>query len=338
MSTNLVSYIAVMSTLAQAEVPPSPVSPGERSMWLPPQVTTTAGSTDVPFYFIYWVSVFFFVLIIAVMAYFAIRYRRRYPGQEAQAAPSHSTMLELVWTFIPIVLVIDMFYLGFRGYMDAAQPPPDAMEVYVSGRKWSWSFTYPNGHVDNELHVPLAQPVMLIMESADVIHSFYVPAFRLKKDVVPGRYTKAWFEATKPGEYIALCAEYCGTEHSNMWSRVVVHEAGEYETWLADASDPFRTRSVVEVGELMYRKYVCHTCHSIDGTRKIGPSFKGLFGREATMTNGQTIVADENYIKTSVVNPQAAIVSGYPPVMPTYQGLIKDRELNALIEYIKTLK
>ncbi|MFC1757776.1 cytochrome c oxidase subunit II [Planctomycetota bacterium] len=323
---------------AQVELPPSPIAPGDATVWMPPQVTTNAASTDIPFYFIYWIGVFFFVLIVGILLFLAVRYGRRYAGEKAGKASSHNTTIELVWTFIPLILVFDMFYLGFQGYSDVSTPPADAMEIYVSGRKWSWSFTYPNGHTDNELHVPVDKPVRLIMDSADVIHSFFIPAFRVKKDVVPGRYTHAWFECTTPGEYIALCAEYCGTDHSNMWARVIVHEEDGYEKWLAEASDPFQSRTVVEVGELMYRKYVCHTCHTNDGTRKTGPSFKGLFGRDTALTDGQSVVADENYIKESVVNPQAAVVVGFPPVMPTYKGLIKDKELNALIEYIKTLE
>jgi len=323
--------------LAQAEPPPSPVSPGDKTTWLPPQVTTTAGATDLVFYFIYWISVFFFILIVGLMVYFAIRYRRRYAGRKATGTATHSTALELTWTFIPLVLVLVMFYMGFRGYMDIANPPGDAMEVYVNARKWSWSFTYPNGHVDNQLHVPVDQPVRLILSSADVIHSFYVPAFRLKKDAVPGRYNQAWFEANKTGEYIALCAEYCGTEHSNMWARVIVHEPGMFEGWLTDASDPFRTRSMVEVGELMYTKHACNTCHTVDGSQHTGPSFRNLFGREGLMRDGKRVLADENYIRESIIEPQAKIVSGYDPVMPTYKGQINDREITALIEYIKTL-
>lgn len=324
--------------LAQATPPPSPVSPGDPTFWLPPQASTTAASSDWVFAFIYWVSVFFFILIVALMVAFVIRYRRRYPGQPARGGLTHHTGLELTWTIIPLILVVVMFYFGFRGYMDMAYPPGDSLDIYVNAKKWSWSFTYPNGHVDNELHVPVDTPVRLILSSQDVIHSFFVPAFRLKRDAVPGRYNKTWFNCTEPGEYIALCAEYCGTDHSNMWSRLVVHEPGKYEEWLDDASDPFRTRTVVEVGELMYTKHACNTCHTIDGSRHTGPSFKGLFGREEAMADGERVVADEDYIRESILYPQEKVVSGYDPVMPTYKGQIKDREIMALIEYIKTLE
>ena len=328
------------ATMLAQTPPPSPLAPGEGTVWLPDQASTAAPQSDVVFYFIYWISVFFFVLIVALMVYFAIRYRRRTPGQRATGTATHNTALELTWSIIPLILVLIMFYMGFRGFMDMVNPPGNAMEVYVNARKWSWSFTYPNGHVDNELHVPVDQPVRLILNSVDVIHSFYVPAFRLKKDAVPGRYNTAWFESPKPGEYIALCAEFCGTSHSDMWARVIVHEPGLFEQWMDEASDPFKggTRSFAEVGEMMYIKHACNTCHTIDGSRHTGPSFKNLFGLEHEMANGERLVTDENYIRESILNPQARIVKGYDPVMPTYKGQIKEEEIKALIEYIKTLK
>ena len=315
------------------------LSPGGSQSWLlPPQVTTSAASVDVPFHFILAINIFFFLLITVLTGYFLIRYRRRRPDQPAGLAPSHHTHFELAWSFIPLVLVVDMFYLGFRGYVDMAQPPTNAMQISVSARKWSWSFTYPNGHTDSELHVPVNQPIELLMDSSDVIHSFFVPAFRLKKDVVPGRFTKAWFEANKPGEYVVLCAEYCGTDHSNMWTKVVVHEPGGYEQWLEAAADPFQTRTPLEVGEMLYTKLACVTCHSIDGTQKVGPSLQGVFGRQSQLTDGRSATADENYLRNSMLTPQVEVVAGFQPVMPTFQGLIKDRELEAIIEYIKTLK
>ena len=328
--------------LAQSSEPvklaPDVSSTGEGSWLLPPQVTNNAASIDVPFHFILVINLFFFALIAALTISFFVHYRRRKPDQPAEPAPSHHTPLELAWSFIPLVLVIDMFYLGFRGYVDMSQPPSNAMQISVSARKWSWSFTYPNGHVDSELHVPVNQPIELLMDSTDVIHSFFVPAFRLKKDVVPGRFTKAWFEANKPGEYVVLCAEYCGTDHSNMWTKVIVHEEGGYEQWLEAAADPFQTKTPLEVGEMLYTKLACITCHSIDGTRKVGPSLQGVFGRPAQLVDGRSVTSDENYLRTSILRPQADVVESYQPVMPTFQGLIKDRELDALIDYIKTLK
>ncbi len=323
---------------------PAAIAPGTRTFWMPPEAASGATRTDRVFYFIYWVSVFFFVLILALLVYFAIRFRRRRVGEAAAGTVTHHTGLELTWTIIPLILVICMFSFGWSAYMDMASPPADALQINVNGQKWHWMFTYPNGHVDNELHVPVDQPVRLLLTSVDVIHSFYVPAFRLKKDAVPGRYNTAWFKATaatppdKP--YWALCAEYCGTSHSDMLAKVYVHEPGLYEQWLAEASDPFRggTRSPREVGQMLFTKYGCNTCHSIDGTRGTGPTFKGLFGRSEALRAGQRIDVDENYIRESILEPQAKVVAGFDPVMPTYRGQLKDQEILALIEYIRTLK
>lgn len=338
----------MVGILAQAPpVTAERISQGDdATFWMPPRGSTTAGDTDIVFYFIYWVSVFFFVLIVALMTYFLLRYRRKHPGQPAAGGAIHNTALELTWTIIPLVLVLVMFYLGFKGFMDISRPPGDSLDVYVNARKWSWSFTYPNGHVDSELHVPVNRPVRLILASADVIHSFFIPAFRVKRDAVPGRYNTMWFEATEatPEDrpHIALCAEYCGTDHSNMWAKVFVHEPGLYEQWLEKAADPFTDEQgqpvpLADVGQLLYRKFSCNTCHTIDGSPHTGPTFLNLYGKQEQMTGGETIVADEEYIRESILEPQARIVSGYDGVMPTYKGQIKDREIMAVIEYLKTL-
>ena len=204
-------------------------TPKDGSLWMPPPVSTVAGHVDWLFYFILGVSTFFFLLIVALMVLFVVRYRRR-EGQGAEVSPSHNTALEVIWTVIPIVVVIVIFIFGFKGFLDMATPPANAYEIQVEAQKWSWSFTYPSGYVDSNLHVPVNRPVKLVMRSADVIHSLYVPAFRIKRDVVPGRYATAWFEATEPGEYDLFCAEYCGTSHSDMLAHVVVHPPGEFET------------------------------------------------------------------------------------------------------------
>lgn len=303
---------------------------------MPPESSTAAPEVDRVFFFIYWVSVFFFVLIVALMVYFVIRYRRRREGERATSRVTHSTPLELTWSAIPLLLVIVMFYMGFRGYMDMVSPPVNAMNIYVTGQKWFWNFEYPGGHQDTELHVPVDTPVQLTLVSTDVIHSFYIPAFRLKKDAVPGRYNKAWFEAHKPGDYLALCAEYCGTSHSDMLARVVVHPPGEFEKWLSEAADPFRTRSFAEVGALIFVKR-CSGCHTTDGSIGTGPSFKRLFGDTVHLSDGSTLIADENYIRESIVDPHKQIVQGYAAVMPTFKGQLSDRDITAIIEYIKEL-
>ncbi len=310
---------------------------GEKgSFWMPPQISTVAHSVDSLFNFILGLSVFFFVLIVAVMLFFVIRYRRR-EGFDAADSASHNTALELTWTIIPLILVVVIFFFGFRGYLDMATPPSNAYEILVDGQKWNWSFTYPNGYVDENLHVPVDRPVRLVMTSADVIHSLYVPAFRIKMDVVPGRYSKAWFEATEPGEYQLFCAEYCGTSHSDMLAMVVVHPAGEFETWLEKASNFLETMTPVEAGQKLFSVRGCMQCHSVDGTAKTGPTMSGVFGRTEALADGGSVVVDENYIRESILEPMARVVAGYEPVMPTYQGRLKDAEITAIIEYLKSL-
>jgi cytochrome c oxidase subunit 2 len=310
--------------------------PGGRSFWMPPQVSTVAPNVDFLFYFILGISVFFFVLIVALMLYFIIRYRRR-PGHEVEASRSHNLALEITWTAIPVLLVIVIFVIGFRGFLDMVTPPANAYEILVQGQKWNWSFTYPNGYVDPDLHVPVDRPVRLVMQSSDVIHSLFIPAFRVKSDVVPGRYAKAWFEATEPGEYDLFCAEYCGTGHSSMIAKVVVHRPGEFESWLAKASDFLATMTPVEGGRKLFQERGCTQCHSVDGSPRVGPSLKGAFGRTETMASGERLVIDENYIRESVLEPAARVVKGFEPVMPTYQGRLRDKEIDALIAYIKSL-
>jgi cytochrome c oxidase subunit 2 len=311
--------------------------PKERSFWMPPQVSTFAASVDWLFMVILGISVVFFVLIVALMVVFVIRYRHR-EGHEPQASPTHNLPLEVVWTAIPVVIVMVIFYLGFTSYLDMATPPANAYEVRVEGQKWKWTFTYPNGYVDENLHVPVDRPIRLVMSSADVIHSLYVPAFRIKRDVVPGRYSKEWFQATAPGEYQIFCAEYCGTSHSDMLAHVIVHPPGEFEQWLGKASSFLDTMTPVEAGRKLYQVRGCQQCHSVDGSAKIGPSFRGIYGEPQALSDGSKIVVDENYIRESILEPQAKVVAGFEPVMPTYQGRLKDAEIDALIQYIKSLE
>jgi cytochrome c oxidase subunit II len=328
------TYNLVASLLsAAAALQPQPKKP---SFWMPPQVSTFAANVDWLFMVILGISVFFFVLIVALMIVFVIRYRHR-EGHVAEASPTHNLPLEVVWTAIPVAVVMVIFYLGFTSYLDMATPPANAYEVRVEGQKWKWTFTYPNGYVDENLHVPVDRPIRLVMSSADVIHSLYVPAFRIKRDVVPGRYSKEWFQATTPGEYDVFCAEYCGTGHSDMLAHVIVHPPGEFEQWLEKASNFLDTMTPVEAGRKLYQVRGCQQCHSVDGTAKIGPSFKGIFGEPQALSNGSKVTVDENYIRESILEPQAKVVAGFEPVMPTYQGRLKDPEIDALIQYIKSL-
>jgi cytochrome c oxidase subunit 2 len=307
------------------------------SFWLPPPGSSTAPWVDTAFYFVLYVSAFFFLLIVTLMTFFVVRYRRR-PGMGPGDSPSHSTLLEITWSGIPLVLVIIMFGLGVSGYMDMRTPPRGAYEIRVFGQKWTWSFQYPNGYVDANLHVPVDEPVKLTMSSKDVIHSLYIPAFRLKQDLVPGRYTTTWFRATEPGEYDLECAEYCGTSHSDMLAKVIVHRPGEFETWLREAEKQLKNLPPAELGRQFYLRRGCAACHSSDGTRKVGPSFKGIYGETHEFENAPPAKVDDNYIRESILTPSAKIRKGYPDQMTVYQGQLSDDQITALIEFIKSLK
>jgi cytochrome c oxidase subunit 2 len=310
----------------------------DSGFWMPVQGSTGAVTADRIFSLILWVSVFFFALIVVAMVIFVVRYRRRAGREEAEPAPTHNTILEITWTAIPILIVIVIFIWGFRAFLNLNVPPANAYEIQVTGQKWKWLFTYPNGHVDENLHVPVNTPVQLVMTSEDVIHGFYIPAFRLKRDVLPGRYVRLWFRAVKTGDYQIYCTQYCGTGHSDMWAKVVVHEPGGFERWLEEASNFLKTMPPAEAGEQLYRTRGCAQCHTVNGNASTGPTWKGLFGRQVPLQGGTTVVADENYVRESILDPQAQIVAGFQPVMPTYKGRLTDQEITAIIAYIKTLK
>jgi cytochrome c oxidase subunit 2 len=311
---------------------------GGRSFWLPPQVSTTAPGVDRVFYFIFWIAVIFFVLIVVLMVVFIFRYRRRRHDEKAsEEAPTHSTPLELTWSIIPLILVIAIFYAGFKGFLDLSVVPANSYEIQVTGQRWKWLFTYPNGHVDENLHVPVDTPVKLVLTSEDVIHSLFVPEFRIKKDAVPGRYSTAWFRATSAGEYQVFCAEYCGTSHSDMLALVVVHEPGDFEQWLRQAADFLSELPPAEAGSKLYMQRGCAQCHSIDGKGGIGPTFKDVYGTRRLLTDGSEVQVDENYIRQSILEPQSQIVAGFEPVMPTYAGRLRDQEITLLIAFIKSL-
>lgn len=321
----------MMLTLAQA---------GDGTFWFPAQAAENAAKVDDLFYFVLYVSVFFFLLIMTILSVFVIRYRRR-EGVEPEQSPSHNTVLEIVWSVIPTALVVYMFYAGFTGYLEKRTPPTDAYEIGVTAQKWSWNFTYPNGHTTNVLHLPVGVETQMLMSSEDVIHSFFVPAFREKMDVVPGRYTKAWFTPTIVGTYDLFCAEYCGTQHSEMITKVVVHPQDgpdSFENWLREDSDFLSKLSPSEGGKKVYQLRGCGQCHSLDGTSGNGPTFKDVWGTERVMADGSKVLFDENYVRESILMPKAKVLAGYEPVMPTFQGRIKDAEITALIAFLKSLE
>ncbi len=310
----------------------------------PSQSSTTAADVDWVFWFITYISLIFWAGIVAAMAWFVFRYRRR-DGVGPEHSPHHSTALELTWSVLPSFLLVLMFYWGFTGYENTRTPPANAYVINVTAQKWSWNFQYPNGHVDSDLHVPVDTPIRLVMSSKDVLHSFFVPAFRVKQDVVPGRYATTWFEAIETGEFHLFCAEYCGKDHSDMLAKVIVYPKDEFPAVLAKISDIVQmykdaNEPLWKAGAALYVKRGCSSCHTIDGTLKQngGPSFLGAFGEEHKFTDGTTEEMNENYIRESILEPQAKIREPFRPIMPTFQGLLKDPEIGVIVDFIRHLK
>jgi cytochrome c oxidase subunit 2 len=299
----------------------------------PQQASVQAGQVDAVFFFMVAVTAFFSVLIATLIVFFMIRYRRRH-ADEVGAAIHGSLALEMLWSVIPFGITLVMFGWGAKVFFDLYRPPAGAMEIYVVGKQWMWKVQHMDGQREiNELHVPVGRPVKLIMGSEDVIHSFYIPAFRVKADVIPGRYNTLWFEATTPGTYHLFCAEYCGTKHSGMVGSIVAMEPAQFQAWLGGgaASD-----SPVAAGEKLFTSLACITCH-VAGAQSRGPVLTNVFGSKVTLQDGSIVVADEVYLRESIVNPQAKIVAGFQPIMPTFQGLVTEEQLLQLIAYVRSL-
>ena len=306
---------------------------GEGFPLFPEQASTIAEGVDQLYAFLVGVSVFFSVLIFVLIFYFAIRYRRR--SELDLPRPIHgSTALEIFWSAVPFVIVMVMFGWGASLYFKNSRPPEGAMDMHVVGKQWMWKIQHPEGRREiNELHVPLGRPVRLIMTSEDVIHSFYVPAFRIKMDVLPGRYTTAWFEATKTGEFHLFCAEYCGNEHSRMGGAIHVMEPHAYDLWLSGVE---AGESMAEIGERLFHDLRCDSCHRPDSGGR-GPSLDNVFGRSVALSGGETVTADEAYLRESILRPKAKRVAGFQPVMPTFQGQVSEEQVMEIIAYIKSL-
>jgi cytochrome c oxidase subunit 2 len=285
------------------------------------------------------ISIIFFVIVVSGIIYFSIKYKRQNKG-ELTSGIAHSLKLELLWTIIPSIIVIIIFLWGFNTYVKMSVVPKDALEIKVTAQRWFWAFDYPSGLASvNDLVVPVNKPIKLLMSSTDVIHGFFVPAFRLKKDVLPNRYTVAWFESSTPGEYDLFCTQYCGKGHSQMLGKIRVLSDSEYGKWLETGGSVASVgQSPEQLGAALYKSRACYTCHSTDGSRSVGPTFRGIFGHEVNLSDGKEITVDENYIRESILEPQAKVVAGFQPVMPTYQGLLKDKDVDALIAYIKSLQ
>lgn len=306
------------------------------SFWLPKALSTGASDVDVGFHFVTWSSIVIFIGVIAVMTAAVLKFRRKHPG-EMPPRTGHNTPLEITWTVLPLVLVMGFFLVGFKGFLNASIVPAGAYEIQVQGAKWLWAFTYPNGvTTTDELRVPAGKDVRLVISSKDVVHSVWIPAFRVKTDAVPGSYTSVWFNATEPTETVLECTEYCGTSHSNMLAKVIVMPPDEFEEWLESEGEP-ADMPPAELGERLFTKNACNTCHSVDGSRLTGPTVKGLFG-STEQTNVGPVQVDENYLRESILNPSAKIVTGYPPVMPTFKGILNDKQVDALIAYMKSLQ
>jgi cytochrome c oxidase subunit II len=299
----------------------------------PEQASTMAARVDHLYFFITAVCSFFAVLVTVLVIFFAIKYRRRTPDEHGE--PIHGSLaLELAWTGIPFVLAMVMFVWGSSVYFALARVPDEAVDIYAVGKQWMWKFQHREGPREiNELHVPADTPIRVLITSEDVLHSLYFPNFRTKMDAVPGRYTQLWFTATKPGTYHIFCAEYCGARHSMMIGRVVVMPPQDFQAWVGGGATE---GTLAQAGEKLFTDLACVTCHRA-GSGQRGPVLNGVFGSTVQLANGATVTADVAYIRESILNPQAKIVAGFPPIMPTFQGQVSEEQLLALTEYIRSL-
>jgi len=307
----------------------------------------TSGTTGISgrivenvFLYIAVISVSLLILITFLMIYFTIRYHRKKHPQPVQI--SGSTWLEITWTVIPTFLVVTMFYYGYVSFHTLKSPPKNAMKVKVIASQWSWLFEYENGFKAPDLRVPVGKPVELLLTSRDVIHSFYLPAFKIKQDAVPGMESRLWFQPTSTGTYDVLCAEYCGLQHSYMLSKVTVLPEADFDKWFQVARKEREAEAAKEpAGIRLFQEKGCKACHTVDGTLLVGPTLKGLFGKTATViTEGKeiTVTADEAYLRKSLIEPGADVVKGFPPIMPSQKDISTEAEIEEMIKYIKELK
>lgn len=303
-----------------------------------------AARVDAVFLLILVIGVFFFFLTQGILIYFAVKYRRRRPDRDNDTPTiTGNPLLEFLWILIPSLVVVAIFYYGWRVYADLRIPTAGATEVYVNARQWMYEIKYPDGRTAiNEIRVPADKPVKFILSASDVLHGFYLPDFRVKMDMIPGRVTTLWVQPDHPGSYQIYCTVYCGTGHSSMLARLIVMPRREYAEWAEHAGhegggggehEPLAVR-----GERIVKNAGCLNCHSLDGKEKIGPNFRGLYGSKAPLEGGKTVTADEEYLRESIVDPGAKIVKGYPNVMPTFKASIPPEDVKAVVEYLKTLK
>ena len=311
---------------------------------------TMANPADDSFFFILGISVVLLALNTGVMLYFVFRYSRKRNPNPTDV--KENLTLEIVWTVIPTILVLAIFFVGWKGFVYMRTVPPDAMPIKVMARQWSWSFTYANGKEDSVLRVPVRKPVKLLLNSADVLHSLYIPAYRIKEDCVPGRQTYLWFLPDQLGSFDLFCSEYCGVGHSGMITKVEVMPEKEFEAWYkgetaaeenkpAAKAAPHHAAQKAPEGEKLIAVKGCVGCHTTDGSPKIGPTFKGVFGKkEIVIRNGteREITVDEAFIKQTLLQPEVDRVKGFPPIMPSQKGVLSDKEINEIIKYLRDLK
>lgn len=355
--STILSSVSAMAThsLVLAQQTAADLKPG--TIWQPPAASTTAFRVDDVWDFINWICYFFFALVVLLMIVFVVKYRHRRGTPYRTDYPHHNTPLELAWSIIPTLLVIGLFWWGFHNYLDVRTPPKNSYDIQVTAQKWSWDFTYPNGasSPDQQLYIPAGRPVRVILRSNDVLHAFYVPDFRVKQDVVPGRYTYLWFQSDyvtgrpKDGEDIMkgpgfnlFCAEYCGTGHSNMNRKVYVLNQEDFDAWLNNAAkwlDPIPDQDLARLaGPRLYSR--CAQCHTLDGSPLIGPSWKGLYERVSAYPNvgpGKKYETAEDYIRASILVPGEYVTPGYSNAMPTFKGQIDDRGIDAIIGMMRNL-
>ncbi len=300
-------------------------------LW-PARASAGAANVDALYIFLLLLAGFMSLAIFTMIVVFAVRYRRQ-PGREAEQIEG-SNALEITWSVVPLGIFMVIFVWGALIYFQERTPPRDATQVYVVAKQWMWKLEHVEGQREiNELHVPVGRDIELIMTSQDVIHSFYVPAFRIKQDVLPGRYTTAWFRAIRPGVYHLFCAEYCGTMHSGMIGQIVVMEPAQYQAWLSGGNT---SGSLASNGQTIFQQLGCSTCHRSDVQGR-GPNLVGIFGKPVQLEDGRTVIADENYIRESILSPSAKIVSGFKPIMPVFQGLVNEEQVTELVAYVKSL-
>ena len=293
-----------------------------------------AADVDRLYWFIVGVTAFFAILVCVLVVYFAVRYRTDDPLKVGSPITG-SIPLELAWSVIPFLISVVIFAWAAQVFFDLSRPPDQTLEIYATGKRWMWKFQHLDGKAEiNELHVPLGRPVKVTFTSEDVLHSLFFPSFRVKADAIPGRYSTVWFNATKTGEWHIFCAEYCGTRHSGMIGTVTVMEPAAYQAWLSGAGGG---GTLASRGERLFSELACNTCHLGDGSGR-GPSLFNKFGTQEQLANGSVVTVDESYVRESILTPQMKVVAGYQPVMPTFQGLLNEESVMALIEYVKSLQ